>query len=140
MNKTKFSLATVLIFSLGLPNTGLLAQSISLRGKPGNWVSGEFFRPSYESPGSLKLSGWILLLGVKASISERVALLAELPYANGKLDVPSNFFSNDRSQSAIMNPYIGLEFLSRRQHTSFELGVRLPVDRKSTRLNSSHRL
>jgi len=53
--------------------------------------------------------------------------LAELPYANGKLDVPSGFFSNDRSQSTIANPYIGLEFFSRRQKASFELGVRLPV-------------
>ena len=130
MKKTKFypfSLAAVLICSMGLSSADLRAQAISLRGKPGNWVSGEFFRPSYESQGSVKLSSWILLLGVKANISERVALLAELPYANGKLNFSSNFFSNDRSQSAIMNPYIGLEFLSRRQKTSFEVGVRLPV-------------
>jgi len=130
MKKTRFyplSLATVLVFSMGLPSADLRAQSISLRGKSGNWVSGEFFRPSYQSPGTLKLSGWILMLGVKANISERVALLAELPYANGKFDVPSNFLPNDRSQAAIINPYIGLEFLSRRQKTSVELGVRLPV-------------
>jgi hypothetical protein len=130
MKKIKFyslSLATMLIFSIGLLDAGVRAQSISLRGKPGNWVSGEFFRPSYESFGTLKLSGWILALGVKANISERVAVLAELPYANGKLDAPSNFFSNDASQSTIANPYLGLEFFSRRKHASFELGVRLPV-------------
>lgn len=122
-----FCLAAILICSMGLSSANLHAQAISLRGKPGNWVSGEFFRPSYESLGSFKLSSWVLLLGVKANLSERVALLAELPYTNGKINLPGNFLSSDRSQSAIMNPYIGLEFLSRRQKTSLEIGVRLPI-------------
>lgn len=116
-----------LILSLGMPSTDAVAQAISLRNNAGNWVSSEFFRPNYQSSGTFDFSGWSLILGVKANLSEHVALLAELPYANGKINSPSNSFFSDRSQSAIMNPYIGLEFFPRSQKTSFEFGVRLPV-------------
>jgi hypothetical protein len=139
--------AIAVLATLILPYA-VAAQSIWLDGQSRKDVTLEFYQPQfkyvtqsgYDWESWSEFSGQVFFLTYRSQISEKVVLVAELPYASGSYTYGSfsydysywGFYwtdsdSYETSGKALGNPYIGIESGSEGTTLSYEFGVRIPT-------------
>jgi hypothetical protein len=111
----------------------LPAQSIWLNQGRGGSVSLEILKPGFKNDRHEKFITSALFLSFRIPIADSVRLAVELPVANAaykgydvgyysyRMSVP------ERSETAIGNPYIGLEMDGGNKAVLGEIGIRLPL-------------
>ena len=114
------TLATALsVFLLAYPAT-LSAQSVWMGQRPPKSFSIEWLKPSFDGSDVGFLTSALFLSG-RVPLAANVRLIAELPVAH----FSSNF--DDASDTAIGNPYFGIELGESTGWASGEFGVRVPL-------------
>lgn len=133
--RTNLSCATVtaivVLATLVLPYA-VAAQSIWSDGQSGNELVLEFYKPQFKSEEGWEFSGLSVFLTYPLPVSERWAIVVELPYAHGRYGYSySDPYWGDYSyrdlDDVLGNPYIGLHSRGEKSRFQFELGARIPV-------------
>lgn len=123
---TAMSLAAIVPASLP-------AQSIWLDHRHSSTINLEVLIPNFKNDDGGTItssnSGWVVFPSVRLPLSKKVIFVGELPFASGSYEVKSTSFSINRNQSetAVGNPYIGLEFSTPQAPVFAEFGIRVPV-------------
>lgn len=101
-------------------------QSIWLSRGNESSFSFEYLRPTFVTQpfSSTTLTGSVYVVSGRIGLSEKSALILELPYSVG--DISSNF-GLSASHSSIGNMYIGGEFASQDRRFVTEVGLRVPM-------------
>ncbi len=108
------------IWLLGTP---LLAQPVWLGLGDKTFIAVEALKPNFEGDVDLSFASAGYFISGRFSVGETITFVGELPIAHGSID---NQFFNE-SETAIGNPYLGLEFRRPGANTFIEFGGRLPV-------------
>lgn len=145
--RTNLSCVTVtaiaVLATLVLPYA-VAAQSIWLDGQSRKNITLEFYQPVFKSQEwnhyyfteSMERSGFIFFLSGRVPVSEKLALVGELPYVRSKYTYTWGYDdpywggleeSDAYSKSALGNPYVGVEYGGDNATVSFESGLRLPT-------------
>jgi len=103
----------------------LSAQAAFMRQKGGTWIAGEvnFLDMSKHQK---DFSGWNAEVHLKLRTSDNIYLLAELPIGHGKIKY-EDFYTFEKSETAIGNPYVGFQFITSTPGFSFNGGVRILI-------------
>jgi hypothetical protein len=116
--------ALILIASLILAASPLPAQSIwTMRGER-SALEVEYLHPVLKD-GANPSSADIITISTRVRSGNTTAVTFELPWVSGTTS--SSFLFESQSQSAIGNPYLGIEFESDDKQFFGEIGVRLPL-------------
>jgi len=117
----------------------LSAQSVYTRPITDNEVVLEFFKPSYKSTSSFSStpSGFVAGLMGRVQLTDQLHLLFELPYAQGKFEFSSPFFSISENQTTLGNIYSGIEIQAKTDLVFVDVGVRFPTTSESASWASS---
>ena len=116
------TLATALaVFLLAYPAT-LSAQSVWMGQRPPKSFSIEWLKPSFDGSDVGFLTSALFLSG-RVPLADNVRLTAELPVAH----VSSDSEFDDASDTAIGNPYLGIELGESTGSLWGEIGVRAPL-------------
>jgi len=145
MQKTLSSLAVTMAamsFTTLVP-ASLPAQSIWLDRRHDKAIDLEVLIPDFKNDDGGTItrsnSGLVIFSSLRLPLSEKVHFVGELPFAHGRSEIKSSRFNLDEStsESAIGNPYLGLEM--RGQNPAFfgEIGVRLPLASEDDDLSMS---
>lgn len=119
----------VVACAVAVLGASLTAQSVYTRPITDNEVVLEFFKPSYKS--TLPVTGFVADLVGRVQLTEQLHLLFELPYAQGKFEFSSGFFSVSQSHTTLGNIYAGAEVQTNIDPVSFDVGVRFPTTSES---------
>jgi hypothetical protein len=111
-------LATMLLASITLTAD---AQTLWRGRSTASSVGLSFQRPKF-SERNTEYSGLVFALAGEFALSPSTLLMVELPFMTASIS--SAFYSND--ETAVGNPYLGVQFGSRESEFFGEFGVRLP--------------
>ena len=127
-----FSFLLILIIALKPP---LFGQSSWTYRPTSSTISLAYFSPSFaQQPFSqfVQIQGWTMVLSGRVSLSERTYFVAAVPYLHSSMTFPPSpftiygspaTFGQDKSESKIGNPYIGLEFGGAGSAVKGEIGL-----------------
>jgi len=132
MRKTFFCLTTALSFAMLVP-ASLPAQSIWLDRRHDKTIGFEVLIPNFKNEDNSFVtssnSGLVIFSLLRLPLSEKVLFVGELPFAHGSSKIKSTRFNinESESESAIGNPYLGLELKGQNSPAFAEFGIRLPL-------------
>ena len=112
---TLFSLCVILM----LMRSTTYGQSIWLSRPEKGSIDIEFLRPNFKNENATKLTNSSMFITGRF-VSSRITVVAELPVARGDV-------AGGGSETAVGNPYVGLEFYNPDGPWMFEVGGRIPV-------------
>lgn len=121
--KKSLLLSVIIFIVVSFCTNDLSAQSFFLRQKSGTWLAGEvnFLNVSNDYK---HYSGLNTALNLKLKTTEKFYLIAELPIVHGSTDY---MHYDNKSETAIGNPFIGFQVFTKIKGLSFISGVRLPA-------------
>lgn len=113
------ALSAVILISLSVP---VSAQSIWLnQGQENKVIAVEFLKPNFDGEDNTTFATSAIFLSARLPLSKRLVFVGELPFAH------VGFEDFDDSQSAVGNPYVGLEIHNPDTPFFAELGLRAPL-------------
>ncbi|MCK6618946.1 MAG: hypothetical protein HUU32_13015 [Calditrichaceae bacterium] len=113
----------IAIAGLVLPQSGL-AQSYWVNRSQPKTISLEILKPDFAGDANTTFTTSVIFLGIQFPVAKKTLIVAELPFAHFGLNEEGY---DGQSESAIGNPYLGLEFGAKNSGVSGEIGVRAPL-------------
>ncbi len=118
MRMTVAASALGLVFAAGAGR----GQDIWLRPEATSYLSVEFLKPDFDQESFTSFVTGVIYLSAKYVISERVAVVGEVPFSRVGFD---DGFGD--SETLVANPYVGVELRNPSGPSFLEVGLRLPV-------------
>ncbi len=95
----------------------------------------ELAKPVFPNGRSYTFTSFLSYLSGRVPVGPNATVVADLPFAYGKLDLDVNFI-RETSNTSIGNPLIGLELKGRNADTYGFIGLRIPVTSTSNQIAS----
>ena len=123
-NLNIFSLVLVLICTGLIDSHGLFAQPMWLDRSHDKTFSLEILKPDFEGDDNTTFTTSALFLSGRFEATNNTYVVGEIPFSHFGTE---SDFSNDESENAIGNPYLGIEIHSENYPVFGEIGLRLPL-------------
>jgi hypothetical protein len=134
ITNTKHRLSrSALVWIIAFIPAVLPAQSIWLDRSWGRSISLEILKPNFKRDEQFKFASSALFVTLRLPLAESLRLSVELPFAHAVYrQYEYDYYSyrptfHEESETAVGNPYIGLEAQSDVKTLSVEIGLRLPL-------------
>ncbi|NIR47263.1 hypothetical protein GWO43_02195 [candidate division KSB1 bacterium] len=113
--------STFFFLLLGTP---LTAQPIWVDTGTNNFVALEILKPNFSSRANTTFATSTIFLSGRFRTSDNAFFVGELPFAHRGFDNGPRIAN---SETAVGNPYLGMEFHHPDRNTFWEIGIRLPI-------------